>query len=157
MIIKKLQFSSITEEDEQMLPNFLEFLRYLFFNSVITPDIQNKMFVLIKYLEKKNIIPKDSLSLKEFLDLILYSTKFKKSKANQIIIEIDRPTKFKGTNKTINSIIKFINSGNKEISGTRFLLKLEEQYSANQLNKLWKSYVMSRVGYIPASNILEML
>lgn len=157
MIIKKLQFSSITEEDERLLTDFLEFLRYLFFNLIITPDIQNKMFVLIKYLEKKNIIPKDSLPLKEFLDLILYSTKFKKSKDNQIIIEIDRPTKFKGTNKTINSIIKFINSGNKEISGTRFLLKLAEQYSANQLNKLWKSYVMSRVGYIPASNIVEML
>lgn len=157
MIIKKLQFTSITEEDERLLTDFLEFLRYLFFNLTITPDTQNKIFVLIKYLEKKNIIPKNSLSLKEFLDLILYSTKFKKSKDNQIIIEIDRPTKFIGTNKTINSIIKFINSGNKEISGTRFLLKLEEQYSANQLNKLWKSYIMSRVGYIPASNIVEML
>lgn len=157
MIIKKLQFSSITEEDEQMLPNFLEFVRYLFFNSVITPDTQNKMFVLIKYLEKKNIIPKDSLSLKEFLDLILYHIKSKQLKDNQILIELNIPTKFKGTNKTINSIIKFINSGNNEISGTRFLLKLEEKYNNTQLNLLWKSYVMSKAGYIPASRIVEML
>lgn len=157
MIIKKLQFSSITEEDEQMLPNFLEFLRYLFFNSVITPDIQNKMYIMIEYLEQHKIIPKKSLTLKEFLDLILYHIKSKKLKDNQILIELNIPTKFKGTNKTINSIIKFINSGNKEISGTRFLLKLEEKYNNTQLNLLWKSYVMSKAGYIPASHIIEML
>lgn len=146
MLIKQIQFTEITEEENEIIPDFLNWVCKQMYSTINTKINRKKIQLRIKHLyevEWINWTNSEYTDVQTLMETIYKSFCFEEYKNNIWKITIDNNIIIPNTTTSISRFIRFLDYGDMEYSATGIFNNLRMEYTWAKLNNLWRIYLLS--------------
>lgn len=156
MYIKQFQFFDIDENEQEIIPDFCEWLYLQIYQIINTRINRRKIQLRLNYIQTVRWMHwkrKDVISVSEILELIFESLRYKSDNVNRWTIYTNSDIIIPNSYTSMDRLIRFINFGDINFKGTGMFTQFENYFSKQKLNNLWRIFVNNRLGYIPQSKI----
>lgn len=152
MNILQYQFTNIDENDEELIPEFNDFLIDRVFESINTKVNRRKISLRLNYLlDKVSWINWDNnkkynTGVQDIIDAIQDSLVAVPYKNNLWKIQINSNITIPNSFTSIDRFVRFLNYGDTNNKATGIFSNLENKFNHQKLNNLWKYYYMQECG-----------
>lgn len=159
MLIIQYQFTNITSQENELIPEFNEWLCNQMFDYINTKINRKKISLRISYLYKVSWVK--WLSHRKFIDVqsimqaIYSSFKATEYKNNLWKIEVDDNILIPNTTTSIARLIRFINFGDINNRGTGIFTNLQAKFNHQFLNGMWRIYITRKLGMVSQVKIIS--
>lgn len=146
MLIKQIQFTETTEEENEAIPGFLNWLCKQMYSTMNTKINRKKIQLRINYLYKArwvNWIKSSYTDVQTLMETIYSSFCFEEYKNNIWKINTDSNIIIPNTTTSIDRFIRFLDYGDTKYSPTGIFNNLKMEYSWAKINTLWKMYLLT--------------
>ena len=157
MMISQFQFTNISDEEIEIIPEFGDFLIDYIYEKINTKFNRLKINTKIKYLYTVQWISwkKKEIDIDIILEAIYNSIIFREYKDNIWKIEIDSSAKIPNTNTGIDRFIRFLNYGDIYNKGMGLFTNITNSLGFYILNDLWRVFVVRELGMMTQVKIIS--
>lgn len=160
MLIIQFQFMNTTDEEQELIPNFCNWLCSVLYSKIDTKINRKKIYLRLDYLLNKVdwIVwgkDKDDITVSEIMTAIYESIIYQQHRNNNWTICINTNVLIPHSLTSIDRLIRFLNYGDNIQRATGIFTDLEREYNHNKLNTLWNLYTLKNTGSMSNAKIIS--
>lgn len=162
MVILQFQFTDLTDNEQEIIPDFCKFLKYLMLAKLNTKINRKKISLRLKYIiEEASWVKWDNnkkynTDLNDVIDAIMKSIVAVPYKNNIWKIEVNSNILIPNSYTSIDRLIRFLNYGDTKCKATGMFTNLEHEYNYKKLCSIWTFYVMNELGSTTSAKIITV-
>ena len=156
MLIIQFQINNITEQEQEIIPDFCNLLCDLIYKDIDTNIHRKKIQKRLKYLSTVPWIKwktKNKINLEEIMYLIRESLIYRRKK-NIHCVEISDSIFIPNSYTPFVRLLRFLNSGDNYYPAISLITKLIRKYNFQYLNSMWKTFILEELGEISYAEIV---
>lgn len=157
MLIRQFQFTNITAEELEVIPDFCEFLCQQMFERIDTKINRRKIQLRINYLYKVPWIEwkrNEVIGVTDIMKGIFDSFSYDEYKNNTWKIFTNSNVCIPNTYTLMDRLIRFLDFGDMKFPATGIFSTLKKHYDAKKLNSIWQIFVTNRLGMMSDVEII---
>lgn len=160
MVIIQFQFTNTTDEEQELIPDFCNWLCSILYSKIDTKINRKKIYLRLDYLlNQANWInwgkDKDNITVSEIMTAIYDSMTYQQHRDNNWKICINTNVLIPHSFTSIDRLIRFLNYGDNFQRATGIFTNLEHEYNYNKLNILWNMYTLRQLGGMSNAKIIS--
>lgn len=160
MVIIQFQFTNTTDEEQELIPDFCNWLCSILYSKIDTKINRKKIYLRLDYLlNQANWInwgkDKDNITTSEIMTAIYDSMTYQQHKDNNWKICINTSVLIPHSFTSIDRLIRFINYGDNFQRATGIFTNLEREYNHNKLNTLWNIFTLKQLSGMSNAKIIS--
>ena len=148
MLIKQIQFTNCTEEELELIPDFLEWLIDNMYAKLNTKINRRKIQLRIKYLLQVPWIrwnkKTDITDTQTIMQCIYDSFSYEEQNHGLWVLTTNSNIILPNTSTSFDRIIRFIEYGDMKFNATGMFNKLKKEYDYYKINNLWKTFILTK-------------
>lgn len=147
MLIKQIQFTNCTEEELELIPDFMEWLIdniYSYMNNKIN---RRKIQLRLKYLSTVPWIhwtSENYTDVQTIMENIYESFTYEEQQYGKWVLTTNSNIVLPHTSTSIDRIIRFLEYGDIKFNATGMFNKIKNEYKFHKVNNLWKMFLLSK-------------
>lgn len=147
MLIKQIQFTNCTEEELELIPDFMEWLIdniYSYMNNKIN---RRKIQLRLKYLSTVpwiHWISENYTDVQTIMENIYESFTYEEQQYGKWVLTTNSNIVLPHTSTSIDRIIRFLEYGDIKFNATGMFNKIKNEYKFHKVNNLWKMFLLSK-------------
>lgn len=147
MLIKQIQFTNCTEEELELIPNFMEWLIdniYSYMNNKIN---RRKIQLRLKYLSTVPWIhwtSENYTDVQTIMENIYESFTYEEQQYGKWVLTTNSNIVLPHTSTSIDRIIRFLEYGDIKFNATGMFNKIKNEYKFHKVNNLWRMFLLSK-------------
>lgn len=147
MLIKQIQFTNCTEEELELIPDFMEWLIdniYSYMNNKIN---RRKIQLRLKYLSTVPWIhwtSENYTDVQTIMENIYESFTYEEQQYGKWVLTTNSNVILPHTSTSIDRIIRFLEYGDIKFNATGMFNKIKNEYKFHKVNNLWKMFLLSK-------------
>ena len=160
MMIIQFQLTNTSEEEQQLVPDFCEWLDNIIYSDIDTKINRKKISLRLNYiLDKVTWVnwhnDKYNLSTPEIMEAIAMGLSYEQYKDNIWKVQINPNILIPHSDTSIDRLIRFLNYGDAKQRATGIFSNLEREYNHKRLNSLWQMFVVKELGTMTQAKIIS--
>lgn len=147
MLIKQIQFTNCTEEELELIPDFMEWLIdniYSYMNNKIN---RRKIQLRLKYLSTVpwiHWISENYTDVQTIMKSIYESFTYEEQQYGKWVLITNSNIVLPHTSTSIDRIIRFLEYGDIKFNATGMFNKIKNEYKFHKMNNLWRMFLLSK-------------
>ena len=147
MLIKQIQFTNCTEEELELIPDFMEWLIdsiYSYMNNKIN---RRKIQLRLKYLSTVPWIhwtDENYTDVQTIMENIYESFTYEEQQYGKWVLTTNSNIILPHTSTSIDRIIRFLEYGDIKFNATGMFNKIKNEYKFHKVNNLWRMFLLSK-------------
>ena len=147
MLIKQIQFTNCTEEELELIPDFMEWLIdsiYSYMNNKIN---RRKIQLRLKYLSTVPWIHwtgENYTDVQTIMENIYESFTYEEQQYGKWLLTTNSNIVLPHTSTSIDRIIRFLEYGDIKFNATGMFNKIKNEYKFHKVNNLWRMFLLSK-------------
>lgn len=147
MLIKQIQFTNCTEEELELIPDFMEWLIdniYSYMNNKIN---RRKIQLRLKYLSTVPWIhwtSENYTDVQTIMENIYESFTYEEQQYGKWVLTTNSNIVLPHTSTSIDRIIRFLEYGDIKFNATGMFNKIKNEYKFHKVNNLWRMFLLSK-------------
>lgn len=147
MLIKQIQFTNCTEEELELIPDFMEWLIdniYSYMNNKIN---RRKIQLRLKYLSTVPWIHwtgENYTDVQTIMENIYESFTYEEQQYGKWVLTTNSNIVLPHTSTSIDRIIRFLEYGDIKFNATGMFNKIKNEYKFHKVNNLWRMFLLSK-------------
>lgn len=147
MLIKQIQFTNCTEEELELIPDFMEWLIdsiYSYMNNKIN---RRKIQLRLKYLSTVPWIhwtSENYTDVQTIMENIYESFTYEEQQYGKWVLTTNSNIVLPHTSTSIDRIIRFLEYGDMKFNATGMFNKIKNEYKFHKVNNLWRMFLLSK-------------
>lgn len=147
MLIKQIQFTNCTEEELELIPDFMEWLIdsiYSYMNNKIN---RRKIQLRLKYLSTVPWIHwtgENYTDVQTIMENIYESFTYEEQQYGKWVLTTNSNIVLPHTSTSIDRIIRFLEYGDMKFNATGMFNKIKNEYKFHKVNNLWRMFLLSK-------------
>lgn len=159
MVILQFQFTNTTDEEQDLVPKFCNWLSQVIYSNIDTKINRKKISLRLNYiLDKAQWVnwekDKYNLSVSDIMQKINTSIYCEQYRKNIWKIRINPNINIPHSTTSIDRLIRFINYGDNYMRGTGMFSNLEHKYNHTELMSMWQMFCMKNLGIMSYAKII---
>lgn len=158
MLFLQIQFSNTTEEEKDIIPLFLEWVKDQMFSYINTFIVRKKIQLRINYIYDVDWINWNKktkyIDVETIMNTLYSSFYIKQYKNNLWKIETDVDIRIPNTFTSFSKLLRFLNSGDLNVKGIGLTNMIHQNFSSKKLINLWQIYVHKELGKLTFAKII---
>ena len=150
MLIKQIQFTKCTEEELELIPDFLEWLIDNMYQNLNTKINRRKIQLRLNYLSEVPWIQwnnkKDFTDTQTIMKCIYDAFSYEEQQLGLWVLTTNSNIILPNTNTSFERIIRFLEYGDMKFNATGMFNKLKNEYKFHKINNLWKTFILTKYG-----------
>ena len=160
MMIIQFQFTNTTDDEQELIPYFCDWLCSILYSNIDTKINRRKIDLRLDYIiEKAQWVnwgaDKYNLTVSEIMYAIHNSITYKQYRNNNWKIIINPNILIPHSTTSIDRLVRFLNYGDNFQRATGIFTNLEREYNHNRLNTLWNMFVLKNLGGMSNAKIIS--
>ena len=147
MLIKQIQFTNCTEEELELIPDFLEWLIDNIYSNLNTKINRKKIQLRLKYLSTVSWIhwtSENYTDTQTIMECIYDSFSYEEEQEGKWVLTTNSNVILPHTSTSIDRIIRFLEYGDIKFNATGMLNKIKNEYKFHKINNLWRMFLLTK-------------
>lgn len=160
MMIIQFQFTHTTDDEQELIPYFCDWLSSVLYSNIDTKINRKKISLRLDYIiNKAQWInwnnDKYNITVSEIMSAIHDSITYEQYRNNTWKMIINPNILIPHSNTSIDRLVRFLNFGDNVQRATGIFTNLEREYNYSKLNILWNMYVLKHLGGMSNAKIIS--
>ena len=147
MLIKQIQFTNCTEEELELIPDFLEWLIDNIYSNLNTKINRKKIQLRLKYLSTVSWIhwtSENYTDTQTIMECIYDSFSYEEEQNGKWVLTTNSNVILSHTSTSIDRIIRFLEYGDIKFNATGMFNKIKNEYKFHKINNLWRMFLLTK-------------
>ncbi len=160
MMIIQFQFTNTTDDEQELIPYFCDWLSSVLYSNIDTKINRKKISLRLDYIINKAQwinwnSDKYNITVSEIMSAIRDSITYEQYRNNTWKMIINPNILIPRSNTSIDRLVRFLNFGDNVQRATGIFTNLEREYNHSKLNILWNMYVLKHLGGMSNAKIIS--